>query len=163
MTDQPPVEHRDPQQPSSTESSTRVDGGVNLDAQRDVNIGGDVVGGDKVTEIVAGDKIAGDKIVEQQVTASGRGIAIGKLNIPIVPLIVGLGLGLAALLSIVFISSRTQQQVQQILPTATPVQMASGKFNVLITEFGEQNTNGQMQSTTRGRELSQAVYDNLMA
>jgi hypothetical protein len=36
-------------------------------------------------------------------------------------------------------------------------------FNVLVAEFGEQNTNGQVQSTTRGRELSQAVFDNLLA
>ena len=37
----------------------------------------------RFTEIVEGDKIAGDKIIEQQITATGRGIAIGRLNIPI--------------------------------------------------------------------------------
>ena len=161
MTDQPPVEHRESQQLPATESSATVSGGVNLDAQHDVNIGGDVVGRDKITEIVQGDKVAGDKIVEQQITATGRGIAIGKLNIPIVPLAAALGIGLMALLLIVFISSRTQQQVQQILPTPTPEKMSSGKFNVLIAEFGEQNAGGQVQSTARGRELSQAVFDNL--
>jgi hypothetical protein len=35
--------------PDSTTNITNVNGGVNLDAQRDVNIGGDVVGRDKVT------------------------------------------------------------------------------------------------------------------
>ena len=160
MTDQPPVEHRDPQQPS-TESSTNISGGVNVDARRDVNIGGDVIGRDKITEIVEGDKVAGDKIVEQQITATGRGIAIGKLNVPIVPLIAALGIGLIVLIAIGFLSARTQQQVQQILPTPTPEKMSSSKFNVLIAEFGEQGADGQVQSTTRSRELSQAVYDNL--
>jgi tetratricopeptide (TPR) repeat protein len=147
MTDQPSDENRQPQQPPATESTTNISGGVNVDAQRDVNIGGDVVGR--------------DKIVEQEITATGRGIAIGKLNIPIVPLIAALGIGLAALLLIVFISSRTQLQVQQILPTPTPEKMSSGKFNVLVAEFGEQSADGKTQSTARGRELGQAVYDNL--
>ena len=31
-------------------STTNVSGGANLDAQRDVNIGGDVVGRDKITQ-----------------------------------------------------------------------------------------------------------------
>jgi tetratricopeptide (TPR) repeat protein len=163
MTDQPPVEHDDPQQPPATESETTVSGSVKIDAQRDVSIGGDVVGRDKITEIVEGDKIAGDKIVEQQITATGRGIAIGKLNVPLVPLLAALGIGLAALLLIVLISSRTQQQVQQILPTPTAEKMSSGKFNVLIAEFGEQGADGRVRSTTRGRELSQAVYENLKA
>jgi tetratricopeptide (TPR) repeat protein len=163
MTDQPPVDQPDPRQPSSTKSSTNISGGVNLDAQRDVNIGGDVVGRDKITEIVEGDKVAGDKIVEQQISATGRGIAIGKLNVPIVPLIAAVGIGLAALLVIVFLSSRIQQQVQQILPTPTAEKMSSGKFNVLVAEFGEQEAGGRVQATARGRELSQAVYENLKA
>lgn len=162
MTDQPPVDQRDPQQPSSTESVTNISGGVDLDAQRDVNIGGDVVGRDKITEIVEGDKVAGDKIVEQQITATGRSIAIGKLNVPLVPLIAALGLGLAALLLIVFISSSTQQQVQQILPTPTPVKM-TGDFNVLVAEFGEESADGTLQSTDRGRQLSKTVFETLQA
>ena len=160
MTDQPPAGRRDP---PSTEPATSVSGGVNLDAQRDVNVGGDVVGRDKITEVVEGDKVAGDKIVEQQITATGRGIAIGKLNVPLVPLLSALGIGLAALLLIVLISSRTQQQVQQILPTPTAEKMSSGKFNVLVAEFGEQGADDRVQATARGRELSQAVYDNLKA
>jgi tetratricopeptide (TPR) repeat protein len=161
MTDQPPVERRDPQPPSPIESTTTVSGGVNLDAQRDVNIGGDVVGRDKITEIVEGDKVAGDKIIEQQISATGRGIAIGKLNIPIVPLAAALGLGLAALLLIVFISSRTQQQVQQILPTPTPVKMQR-TFNVAIAEFAEEDAAGRVQVTDSSRRLSQRVYDTLL-
>jgi tetratricopeptide (TPR) repeat protein len=162
MADQPPNDRRDPQQPSSIESSTNISGGIDLDAQRDVNIGGDVVGRDKVTEIVEGDKVAGDKIVAQQITATGRGIAIGKLNIPIVPLAAALGIGLAALLLIVLISSRTQQQVQQILPTPTPEKMA-GDFNVLVAEFGEESSAGTIQATDRSRQLSKTVFDTLLA
>ena len=97
MTDQPSVEPDSsttplPDRPS--DATTNVSGGVDLNAQGDVTIGGDVVGRDKITEIVEGDKVAGDKIIEQQITATGRGIAIGKLNIPLVPLMAALGLGL---------------------------------------------------------------------
>jgi tetratricopeptide (TPR) repeat protein len=161
MTDQPPGDQHDSQQPSSTELITNVSGGISLDAQRDVNIGGDVVGRDKITEIVTGDKVAGDKIVEQQITATGRGIAIGKLNIPIVPLAAALGLGLVALVLIVFISSRTQQQVQQFLPTPTPVKMQR-TFNVAIAEFAEEDAAGRVQVTDSSRRLSQRVYDTLL-
>jgi len=163
MADQPPVDHRDPQPPPSTESAANISGGVNLDAQHDVNVGGDVIGRDKITEIVEGDKVAGDKIVEQQITATGRGIAIGKLNIPLVPLLAALGIGLAVLIFVGLMTTLTQQQVQRLAPTPTPEKMPNGKFNVLITEFGERQANDQVQSTARGRELSQAVYDNLQA
>ena len=97
MTDQPSVEPDSSSTPLPDRPSvamTNVSGGVELGAQGDVNIGGDVVGRDKITQIVEGDRIGGDQIIEQQVTATGRGIAIGKLNIPIVPLIAALGFGL---------------------------------------------------------------------
>ncbi len=163
MTDQPPVDHHDPQQPRSTGSVTNVSGGVDVDAQRDVNIGGDVVGRDKITEIVQGDKVAGDKVIEQQITATGRSIAIGKLNVPIVPLAAAVGIGLTTLLLIAFVTSHTQLQVQQILPTPTAEKMAEGTFNVLILEFGEQGSDGKAQATARSRDLSQTVYDTLLA
>lgn len=164
MTDQPPVDRDDfspapsPRQPSTN----NVSGSVDLDAQRDVVIGGDVVGRDKITEVVQGDKVAGDKLIEQQITASGRGIAIGKLNIPIVPLIAGLGIGLAVLIFIGFISTRTQQQLQQILPTPTPAKL-TGDFNVLVAEFGQEDADGVVRSTERSRQLSQTVFDTLKA
>lgn len=162
MTDQPPVDRHELQQSSPPESTAHVSGGVDLDAQRDVNISGDVVGRDKITEIVEGDKVAGDKIVEQQITATGRGIAIGKLNIPIVPLIAALGIGLVALILIGFVSARTQQQLQQILPTATPLEL-TGDFNVLVAEFGEETPDGVVESTERSRQLSQTVFETLQA
>jgi tetratricopeptide (TPR) repeat protein len=46
MTDQP-----EEQKPESSNSVTNVSGGVNTDAGRDVNIGGDVVGRDKILQI----------------------------------------------------------------------------------------------------------------
>jgi tetratricopeptide (TPR) repeat protein len=151
MTDKPPVEHRDPQPPPSTESATNVSGGVAVDAQRDVNIGGDVVGRDKITEIV-----------EQQITATGRGIAIGKLNIPVVPLLAALGIGLALLIFVGFGVTRLQQQVQQVQPTPTPVKM-TGDFNVLVAEFGQEDATGKVQSTERSRQLGKTVFDTLQA
>ena len=149
MTDQPPVDRPDPQQQPATSANSQLSGGVNIESQREVTIGGDVVGR--------------DKIVEQQVTATGRGIAIGKLNIPLVPLAAALGAGLLALVLLLLIASRTQLQVQQILPTPTAEKMSQGKFNVLIAEFGEQSAAGQVQLTARSRDLSQTVYDNLLA
>ncbi len=150
MADQPPVDRDDlsPTPSSQQPSTTNVSGGVNLDAQHDVIVGGDVVGRDKV--------------VEQQVTASGRGIAIGHLNIPIVPLIAGLGLGLIVLILIGFVSTRTQQQLQQILPTPTPPRL-TGDFNVLVAEFGQEDADGVVKVTERSRQLSQTVFDTLKA
>ena len=99
MTDQSPVDHDEPRQEPATVSATNVSGGVNIDAQRDVTVAGDVVGR--------------DKIVGQQVTATGRGIAIGNLNIPLVPLAIALGIGLVILIFIGLMTAFTQQQLQQ--------------------------------------------------
>jgi hypothetical protein len=44
-----PLEPPPPAEAGTTTAATKVSGGVNLDAQHDVNIGGDVVGRDKVT------------------------------------------------------------------------------------------------------------------
>ena len=60
MPDNPPPEPDPPAEAGNPTTVTNTSGGVNLDAQRDVNIGGDVVGRDKVVSI-AGDNIAGDK------------------------------------------------------------------------------------------------------
>ena len=163
MTDQPSVEPDSSSTPLPDRPSvamTNVSGGVELGAQGDVNIGGDVVGRDKITQIVEGDQIGGDQIIEQQVTAAGRGIAIGKLNIPIVPLIAALGFGLIVLVFIGAAVANTQQQVQKLQPTLTPVAM-SGVFNVIVAEFGEADTNGQMQSTERSRNLTRTVFNAL--
>ncbi len=78
------------------------------------------------------------------------------------PLVAGLGIGLAVLILIGFVSTRTQQQVQQILPTPTPVRL-TGDFNVLVAEFGQEDADGVVQSTERSRQLSQTVFDTLQA
>ena len=163
MTDQPSVEPDSattplPDRPS--DATTNVSGGVDLNAQGDVTIGGDVVGRDKITEIVEGDKVAGDQIIEQQITATGRGIVIGKLNIPIVPLIAALSLGLLVLVLIGVAVANTQQQVQKLQPTLTPIAM-SGVFNVIVAEFSEADANGQVQSTERSRNLTRTVLNAL--
>jgi tetratricopeptide (TPR) repeat protein len=149
MTDQPSVEPDSsntplPDRPS--DATTNVSGGVDLDAQRDVNIGGDVVGR--------------DKIIEQQITATGRGIAIGKLNVPLLPLVTALGLGLVALIFIGVAVANTQQQVQKLQPTLTPVAM-TGVFNVIVAEFGEADASGQVQSSERSRNLTRTVFNAL--
>ena len=163
MTDQPSVEPDSattplPDRPS--DATTNVSGGVDLSAQGDVTIGGDVVGRDKITEIVAGDKVTGDKIIEQQITATGRGIAIGKLNIPLVPLMAALGLGFVVLVLIGLAVANTQQQVQKLQPTLTPVAM-SGVFNVIVAEFSEADASRQVQSTERSRNLTRTVLNAL--
>lgn len=165
MTDQPPGDQNRPVMPlpdRPPDVTTHVSGGVDLSAQGDVTIGGDVVGRDKLTEIVEGDKIAGDKLIEQQITATGRGIAIGKLNIPLVPMLAALGLGLLVLVFIGVAVANTQQQVQKLQPTPTPVAM-SGAFNVIVTEFSEADVSGQVQSTERSRTLTRTVLDTLQA
>jgi tetratricopeptide (TPR) repeat protein len=133
---------------TANEPETNISGGVNVNADN-VEVSGDVVGR--------------DKNVGEEYTAAGKNIIqIGRLNIPIVPMITALGIGLAVLLLIGFGVTRLQQQVQQIQPTSTPVKM-TGDFNVLIAEFGEQDAAGKAQPTERSRQLSKSVFDTLVA
>ena len=144
----------------SSLSVTNISGGIELDAQRDVNIGGDVVGRDKV-ENIAGDKVAGDKIVEQELIATGGTvIQIGKLNVPLAPFIAALGVGLAVL---IFIGFSVSSIGQQLRPTPTPGAMSSANFNVVVAGFGEIGQDGQVRATEQSRALSQSVYETLSA
>jgi tetratricopeptide (TPR) repeat protein len=154
MSDQPAAERFEPQQESSAETITNISGGIGIDAQRDVNIGGDVVGRDKITEIVEGDKIAGDKIVGQEITATGRSIAIGKLNVPLVPALVALSVGLAMLVFIGLMTTLTQQQVQRLAPTPTPGKM-TGDIKIAIAEFGAKNDQNEIVASSEGQEYAQ--------
>jgi eukaryotic-like serine/threonine-protein kinase len=66
MFDNPPPEPTSPAEAGTPTTVTNVSGGVNLDAQRDVNIGGDVVGRDKtiiqtITNIFQGDTARRDQ------------------------------------------------------------------------------------------------------
>lgn len=154
MPDKSDVERFEPHQESSAESITNLSGGVGIDAQRDVNVGGDVVGRDKITEIVEGDKVAGDKIVGQEIIATGRGIAIGKLNIPLVPVLVALSVGLAVLVFVGLMTTVTQQQVQLLAPTPTPGKM-TGDIKIAIAEFGAKNDQNEIVASSEGQEYAQ--------
>jgi WD40 repeat protein len=60
MSDNPSSETKPPAEAGTPTTVTNVSGGADLNAGRDITIGGDVVGRDKVVSI-AGDNIAGDK------------------------------------------------------------------------------------------------------
>lgn len=155
MTNQPPAEQTEPQPNPSVESTTNISDGIGIDAQHDVNIGGDVVGRDKITEIVEGDKIAGDKHVEQEVSATGRGIAIGKLNVPLVPLMVALGAGLVMLIFIGAMTALVGRDVRRFAPTPLPEKMA-GDIRVAVAEFGVMNEQNEIVASTEGQQYAQS-------
>jgi len=77
MADQPPIDQNRPAAPlpdRPPDVTPAVSAGVDLSAQGDVTIGGDVVGRDKITEIVAGDKIIEKQYAE---TVAGYGDRAG--------------------------------------------------------------------------------------
>src|SRR5512135_1813982 len=103
MTDQPPVNHHDLQPASTPESISHVSGGVDLDAQHDVNISGDVVGRDKITQIVAGDQIAGDQEV---IEVEPGGVVVakgGRLTNVHIPRGVQIAIGVAVVAIVIFV------------------------------------------------------------
>src|SRR5512137_188322 len=91
LTDQPPI------------AMTNVSGGIELAAERDVNIGGDVVGRDKITQIVEGDQIAGDQEVIE-VEAGGVVVAKGgRLTSVHIPRGVQIASGIAVIAIVVLV------------------------------------------------------------
>ncbi|MBI5566402.1 MAG: hypothetical protein HY870_15995 [Chloroflexi bacterium] len=153
-----------PESDQPTGDRTSISGGVSVDAQRDIAIGGDVVGRDKIEQI-SGDKVEGDKIVasgdvviRRQITRTT--IHIGQLNVPLIPMLAGVGIALAIL---IFISLNVARLNQSIAPTPTPGRMSSTTFNVVVAEFGEVDASGQVRVTDQSRALSQSVYDTLQA
>ncbi len=104
MTDALPVEPDGPDTPLTDHPSiamTNVSGGVDLDAERDVNIGGDVVGRDKITQIVEGDQIAGDQEV---IEVEPGGVVVakgGRLTNVHIPRAVQIAIGVAVLAIVV--------------------------------------------------------------
>ncbi len=160
MTRQSCAEHNEPQHGPSAESITNTSGGAGIDAQHDVNIGGDVVGRDKITEIIEGDKVAGDKIIEQQVTATGRAIAIGKLNLPLMPVVVALGVGLAVLTFVGLMATLTHQDIQRYAPTPAPGIM-TGDIKVAVAEFGVVNDQHKIIPSVEGQEYARSFVIEL--
>ena len=141
-----------------------MSGGVELDAES-VNIGGDVVARDKIVggDEVTGDKVIGDKVLgdKQELRAEGRNILqIGRLNLPLGPLLI---IGGVALAVIVFIGLGVARLNQSIAPTPTPGRMSATTFNVIVAEFGALDANDRAHLTDQSRALSQSVYDTLLA
>ena len=144
MTDQPPVDHRDPKQPSSIESTTNVSGGVDLDAQRDVNIGGDVVGRDKITQIVEGDQIAGDQEV---IEVEPGGVVVakgGRLTNVHIPRGVQIAIGIAVLAVVVLVikvlTPASAKVNTEFVFDASNAMAQSERWSIAQTVFGDQAT-----------------------
>jgi WD40 repeat protein len=118
-----------PVEPDGLEKTTNVSGGVDLDAERDVNIGGDVVGRDKITQIIEGDQIAGDQEV---IEVEPGGVVVakgGRLTNVHIPRGVQIAIGVAVLALVVFV-------IKALTPT-------SAKVN---TEFVFDASNAMAQS-----------------
>jgi hypothetical protein len=118
-----------PAEPDGLEKIANVSGGVELDAERDVNIGGDVVGRDKITQIIEGDQIAGDQEV---IAVEAGGVVVakgGRLTNVHIPRAVQIAIGVAVLAIVVL-----------VIKALTP---ASAKVN---TEFVFDASNAMAQS-----------------
>lgn len=136
-TDWPPPEH-------ITESHT------------DDSIAGDKVMGDKVAgDKIAGDKIVGDKVLGDKVLGDKKNVLqIGTLNIPLLPLIIGI-ISLVAILG--FVSYRTFAPAAA--PTPTPPQ--NSLFDVLVADIGQMDAAGQITPSDEGRQISERIFENL--
>jgi hypothetical protein len=96
MTDQPQG-----QQPESGNSVTNVSGGANLDAARDINIGGDVVGRDKIMsagdDIVMGDQVEAETYIEHATIIQDRTNRVWLAALAGVVVVIIIVLGVVAL------------------------------------------------------------------
>lgn len=151
-----------PQSDTPTPEHAPLNRGVDVEAGRDVTIGGDVVGRDK---LIGGDEVHGDKIITSGDVVIRRQINrtvihIGQFNVPLGMLLLA---GSGVLVVLVLIGAGVARLNQAIAPTPTPGRMASTTFNVVVAEFGELDANGQLQVTELSRALSQSVYDTLQA
>jgi tetratricopeptide (TPR) repeat protein len=184
MTDLPPLEPDSPIESSS--SVTNVSGGVNVDAQRDVNIGGDVVGRDKIMQagddIVLGDQIEAETYIEHAT------IVEDKTNRTALYAIAGIVGMIVVVLGILTLrSATTPAPVVNVLvptnqptatpapttvtptatPTATPIFSSDGRYHVAIAKLNDQNASkkysieprleGDLRQALREAGLSQAV------
>ncbi|MCB9107190.1 MAG: toll/interleukin-1 receptor domain-containing protein [Anaerolineales bacterium] len=117
---------------------------------------GDSIAGDKVMgDQIAGDKIAGDKIVGDKVLGDKKNVLqIGALNIPLLPLVIGI-ISLVAILG--FVSYRTFSPAAA--PTPTPPQ--NSLFDVLVADIGQIDTGGQPTTSDEGRQISERIFESL--
>jgi tetratricopeptide (TPR) repeat protein len=125
---------RRPAPKPSEEQNVEISGGANIEADN-VEIGGDVVGRDKITNVIS-------------VTRSA--IHIGTLAIPTVPVVVAAILVTAGL---VFVG------VSVIGPPG-PSKMTGG-FNVAVAQFGQEDENGRVVPSEEGQRLSRTVFEVL--
>jgi len=111
-----------------------------------INAGGDVVGGDKI--VAGGDVVQGDKIT--QVTVNRGAIQIGTFSIPTLPVVLG---ALVVTAGLIFVGLSVRE-------TPGPAKMPGG-FNVAVAQFGQEDTNGNVQSSEEGQRLSRTVFEVL--
>jgi hypothetical protein len=143
MTDQPLGVPRDPHQASSTESITNVSGGIDLDAQRDVEIDGDVVGRDK---IVGDDEVHGD---QQVINVEAGGVVVaqgGRLTNVHIPRGVQIAIGVAVLAFVVLVikavipTSASAKVNTEFVFDASKAMAQSERWSIAQTVFGDQAT-----------------------
>jgi hypothetical protein len=137
MMSQQPIDPHDPQKPPVAESNTNTSGGINLDAQRDVNVGGDVVGRDKITNIVEGDQIA----VEPGGVVVAKG---GRLTNVHLPRGVQIAIGVAVLAIVVFViralTPASAKVNTEFVFDASAAMAQSERWTIAQTVFGDQAT-----------------------
>jgi tetratricopeptide (TPR) repeat protein len=122
------------------ESQNEISGGVDIEAGRDVQVGGDIVGRDKVT-------------VERGGILVGTVERLTHVNIPRA---VQIGI-VIAVLAIVALAALVAFQVFR---PRGPAQM-TGEFNVAVAQFGQVGADGEVQSSEDSQRLSQWLFERL--
>ncbi len=147
MTEQPQE-----QQPESESSVTNVNGGASLDAARDINIGGDVVGRDKILtagdDIVMGDQVEAETYIEHATIVQDRTnrVWLAALAGVIVVIVIVLGVVVTrpatAPAPVLTVLVPTNPPTVTPLPdtptpTATPIFAAEVPYRVAIARFNQ--------------------------
>src|SRR5512141_1569951 len=141
-----------PQEAESSNSVTNVSGGVNLDAQRDVNIGGDVVGRDKIMtagdDSVMGDQVEAETYIEHATIVQDRTNRVWLAALAGVVVVIIIALGIVAtrptttpapvLTVLIPTSPPTVTSLPDTpTPTATPIFAAEVPYRVAIARFNQ--------------------------
>jgi hypothetical protein len=143
MTNQSPIVQHDSPKPPVAESNTNISGGIDLDAQRDVEIDGDVVGRDK---IVGDDEVHGD---QQVINVEAGSVVVaqgGRLTNVHIPRGVQIAVGVAVLAFVVLVikavsppSTGAKVHTEFIFDTSA-VMAQSERWSIAQTIFGDQAT-----------------------
>jgi tetratricopeptide (TPR) repeat protein len=147
MTDQPEA-----QQPESSNSVTNVSGGANLDAARDINIGGDVVGRDKIMtagdDIIMGDQVEAETYIEHATIIQDRTNRLWLATLAGVVVVIIIVLGVvgtrpattpAPVFTVIVPTDQptTTPRPNTPTPTATPIFAAEVPYRVAIARFNQ--------------------------